>query len=169
MHLSQQQERATATTDANPKTTVAAQVAALPSTPMAELWTLWDRTLSKATRPPQPPATWNPALAYRIQELAYGALAQATIRRMLVEAGAKHCEDQDSRRPQRADAVDARHHADPRVGGARVPRHGDARWPVCAQRTRRSRALSAAARHITGTRWNWPNFFGLRDGKADAR
>jgi hypothetical protein len=29
------------------------------------------------------------------------------------------------------------------------------------------KSLSAEARHITGTRWNGPRFFGLRDGKAD--
>ena len=28
------------------------------------------------------------------------------------------------------------------------------------------KSLSAAARHITGTRWNGPKFFGLRDGKG---
>ena len=28
------------------------------------------------------------------------------------------------------------------------------------------KSLSAAARHITGTQWNGPKFFGLRDGKA---
>ena len=31
------------------------------------------------------------------------------------------------------------------------------------------KSLSAAARHITGTQWNGPKFFGLRDGKAGAR
>jgi hypothetical protein len=31
------------------------------------------------------------------------------------------------------------------------------------------KSLSAAARHITGTRWNGPKFFGLRDGKEEAR
>ena len=30
----------------------------------------------------------------------------------------------------------------------------------------RYKSLSAAARHITGTQWNGPKFFGLRDGKA---
>ena len=29
------------------------------------------------------------------------------------------------------------------------------------------KSLSAAARHITGTRWNGPRFFGLRDGNGD--
>ncbi|WP_371814888.1 DUF2924 domain-containing protein [Diaphorobacter sp. JS3050] len=29
--------------------------------------------------------------------------------------------------------------------------------------------MSAAARHITGTRWNGPKFFGLRDGKGDSQ
>ena len=28
------------------------------------------------------------------------------------------------------------------------------------------KSLSAAARHITGTQWNGPKFFGLRDGKG---
>ena len=31
------------------------------------------------------------------------------------------------------------------------------------------KSLSAAARHITGTRWNGPKFFGLRDGKGAAQ
>ena len=31
------------------------------------------------------------------------------------------------------------------------------------------KSLSAAARHITGTRWNGPKFFGLRGGKGDAQ
>ena len=31
------------------------------------------------------------------------------------------------------------------------------------------KSLSAAARHITGTRWNGPRFFGLRDGKGDGQ
>jgi len=31
------------------------------------------------------------------------------------------------------------------------------------------KSLSAAARHITGTRWNGPKFFGLRDGKGDGQ
>jgi hypothetical protein len=31
------------------------------------------------------------------------------------------------------------------------------------------KSLSAAARHITGTRWNGPKFFGLRGGKGDGQ
>ena len=31
------------------------------------------------------------------------------------------------------------------------------------------RSLSAIARAITGTRWNGPKFFGLRDGKGDGQ
>jgi hypothetical protein len=74
--------------DTNPKTTVAAQLAALPSMSMTELWALWDEHF------PRRPGHRNrhyieSRLAYRIQELAYGALPKP-IRRMLVEAGAKH-------------------------------------------------------------------------------
>lgn len=31
------------------------------------------------------------------------------------------------------------------------------------------KSLSAAARHITGTQWNGPKFFGLRGGKGDGQ
>ena len=31
------------------------------------------------------------------------------------------------------------------------------------------KSLSAAARHITGTQWNGPKFFGLRNGKGAAQ
>ncbi len=67
---------------------IAAQLAALPSMPMAELWALWDQHF------PRRPSHRNrhyvqSRLAYRIQEKAYGALS-TNIRKMLVEAGAKH-------------------------------------------------------------------------------
>ena len=70
-------------TDTPTQGTVAAQLAALPSMPMAELWALWDEHF------PRRPAHRNRSyvesrLAYRIQEKAYGALP-TPIRRMLVE------------------------------------------------------------------------------------
>lgn len=71
-----------------PNGSISAQLAAPPSLPMAELWVLWDQHF------PQRPSHRNrnyveSRLAYRIQELAYGALP-TNIRKMLVEAGAKH-------------------------------------------------------------------------------
>ena len=69
---------------------ISAQLAALPSLPMAELWALWDQHFPR--RPSHRNRNRNyveSRLAYRIQELAYGALP-TNIRKMLVEAGAKH-------------------------------------------------------------------------------
>ena len=67
---------------------ISAQLAVLPSLPMPELWVLWDQHF------PRRPSHRNrhyveSRLAYRIQEKAYGALT-TNIRKMLVEAGAKH-------------------------------------------------------------------------------
>ena len=71
-----------------PNGSISAQLAALPSLPMAALWALWDQHF------PRRPSHRNrhyveSRLAYRIQEKAYGALP-TNIRKMLVEAGAKH-------------------------------------------------------------------------------
>ena len=68
--------------------TIAAQLASLPSLPMAELWALWDQHFPR--RPSHRNRNYvESRLAYRIQELTYGALP-TNIRKMLVEAGAKH-------------------------------------------------------------------------------
>ena len=68
--------------------TISAQLAALPSLPMAELWALWDQHFPR--RPSHRNRNYvESRLAYRIQELTYGALP-TNIRKLLVEAGAKH-------------------------------------------------------------------------------
>ena len=68
--------------------TISAQLAALPSLPMPDLWALWDQHFPR--RPSHRNRNYvESRLAYRIQELTYGALP-TNIRKMLVEAGAKH-------------------------------------------------------------------------------
>ncbi len=60
-------------TDTTHHPKVAAQLAALPSLPMAELWALWDAHFPR--RPAHPNRRYlESRLAYRIQEQAYGAL-----------------------------------------------------------------------------------------------
>ena len=67
--------------------TIRAQLAALPSLPMAELWALWDQHFPR--RPDHRNRKYvESRLAYRIQEKAYGALLP-NVRKLLVEAGAK--------------------------------------------------------------------------------
>ena len=152
--------------DTNPKTTVAAQLAALPSMPMAELWSLWDEHF------PRRPGHRNrhyieSRLAYRIQEVAYGALPKP-IRRMLVEAGAKH---------SKIKAAAGRSTQTLLMPGTTLIREWEDREfrvtvtpdGLYALDGQVFKSLSAAARHITGTRWNGPKFFGLRDRQGDAR
>ena len=55
---------------------------------MEALWALWDQHFPR--RPSHPNRNYvQSRLAYRIQELAYGALP-TNVRKLLVEAGAKH-------------------------------------------------------------------------------
>jgi hypothetical protein len=71
-----------------PNGSISAQLAALPSLSMKDLWALWDQHLPR--RPSHRNRSYvESRLAYRIEEKAYGAL-HTHIRKMLVEAGAKH-------------------------------------------------------------------------------
>lgn len=152
--------------DTNPKTAVAAQLAALPSMPMAELWSLWDEHV------PRRPGHRNrhyieSRLAYRIQEVAYGALPKP-IRRMLVEAGAKHSKIKPAagRSTQTLLMPGTTLIREWEDREFRVTVTPDGLYALDGQVFK---SLSAAARHITGTRWNGPKFFGLRDRQGDAR
>jgi hypothetical protein len=143
---------------------IAAQLAALPSMPMAELWALWDQHF------PRRPSHRNrhyvqSRLAYRIQEKAYGALS-TNIRKMLVEAGAKHSMIKSAAGQSNKTLL---------MPGTTLIREWDERAHrvivtpdgLFALDGQVFKSLSAAARHITGTQWNGPKFFGLRSGKGD--
>jgi hypothetical protein len=142
---------------------VLAQVAALPEKSTAELKQLWRDLYDR-----EPPSGNKPflikRLAYRIQELAYGGLsarAEAKLNVLIEEE-------------------------DRRVRGLPVVRKGDR--PIVGTRLIRQwqgvehcvtvlddgfeyqgrsyKSLSAIARAITGTRWNGPLFWGLRNRSA---
>lgn len=152
--------------DTSPNPSIAAQLAALPSMPMAELWALWDEHF------PRRPGHRNrhyieSRLVYRIQEVAYGALPKP-IRRMLVEAGAKHSKIKTAAGRSTQTLL---------MPGTTLIREWEEREfrvtvtpdGLYALNGQVFKSLSAAARHITGTRWNGPKFFGLRDRQGDAR
>lgn len=145
---------------------IRAQLAALPSLPMAELWALWDQHF------PRRPSHRNrhyveSRLAYRIQEQAYGALP-TNIRKMLVEAGAKHSKIKSSVGRSAQTLL---------MPGTTLIREWDERQHrvtvtpegLYELNGQVFKSLSAVARHITGTQWNGPKFFGLRDGKGDGQ
>ncbi|TFI42118.1 DUF2924 domain-containing protein [Diaphorobacter sp. DS2] len=124
--------------------TIAAQLAALPNLPMTDLWALWDQHFPR--RPSHRNRNYvESRLAYRIQELAYGTLP-TNIRKMLVEAGAKHSKIKSAAGRSAQTLL---------MPGTTLIREWEE--PV------------GGARHITGTRWNGPKFFGLRDGKGDSQ
>ena len=156
----------------NPHTgvgTVSAQIAALPALPMAELWALWDQNFPR--RPKHINRSFlESRLAYRIQEMAYGAVPVG-IRRHLVEAGAAY--SKIKHRVQASDTGRQQH----LMPGTVLIREWDEREhrvvvtpeSQCEYEGRTFRSLSAVARHITGVQWNGPRFFGLRGEKVGAQ
>jgi hypothetical protein len=142
---------------------VLAQLAALKGLPTPDLKRRW-RDLFETEPPPYNRRFLESRLAYRIQELAYGGL-----------------------KPETVDRLDAL--ADDVVGADAGKRHGAVKdRPIAGTRLIREwqgvercvtvrddgyeyqgrlyKSLSAIARAITGTRWNGPLFFGLRNQRA---
>ena len=137
--------------------TVTAQIAALPSLPMPDLWALWDRHY--ATRPRHSNREYlEGRIAYRLQEAAYGGVL-ASVRDALVKLG----EAQSPRATHRGAEVKL----PPgsvllrEFGGTehRVVVADDGTYAWCGERFR---SLSAVARRITGVSWSGPAFFGLK-------
>ena len=142
---------------------VLAQLAALPSKTTPELKQLW-RDLYDREPPPYNRPFLVKRLAYRVQELAYGGLsarAEAKLDRLIAEEEA------------RLNGKLPKNRGDRPIAGTRMIRE----WQgvehtvtVLADgfeyQGRPYKSLSAIARAITGTRWNGPAFFGLRNRSA---
>jgi hypothetical protein len=150
------------TTDTQPMGSVSAQIAALPALAIKELWALWDVHFARR------PANTNRGyiesrLAYKLQELAYGGLPDG-VRKYLADCGAKHSKIAITNQG-RGNEV----HLMPGTlllrewddREYRVMVTPDGQYDIDGQRFK---SLSAAARHITGTPWSGPKFFGLREG-----
>ena len=106
-------------------------------------------------------------MAYRIQELSYGALP-TNVRKMLVEAGAKHSKIKSAagRSAQTLLMPGTTLIREWNEREYRVTVTPDGLYALDGQVFK---SLSAAARHITGTHWNGPKFFGLRGAKGEAQ
>ena len=150
---------ASTTFPAIPHDQVLGRLAALKTTPIADLKQQWRALYGK-----EPPAFSRSyiesRLAYRIQELAYGGLRPET--RARLEALGEQLDG--------GNVVVRRIRADSRpLPGTRLIReHGGVQHVVTVRpddfeyEGRPYRSLSAIARHITGTRWNGWTFFGLK-------
>ena len=137
-----------------------AQIAALKTTPTQDLQARW-RELFETEPPRRNRGYLESRIAYRIQELEHGGLAPATIARL--EALGEILDGGDvTVRKRRVD--------DRPVAGTRLIREYQG-IEHCVTvlvdgfeyQGRPYKSLSAVARAITGTRWNGPLFFGLRN------
>ena len=143
--------------------TVLARLAALKTTPTPELKAQWRELFGKEP-PPFNRRYIESRLAYRIQELAYGGLKPETVAR-LEALGEGLDGGKVEVRKKRAD--------DRPIAGTRLIRE----WQGVEQTVtvlpdgyewqgRPYKSLSAAARAITGTRWNGWVFFGLKNWRG---
>lgn len=143
---------------------VAAQIAALSSRPIAELWPVWDRYFT--SRPINPNRAFiESRIAYKIQEEAFGGLSP-NIRQRLEAIGAKHSKIKLRARPRDINFA---------PGTVLLREWGDREHKVMVTAAglfeyegSTFKSLTAVARQITGTHWSGPLFFGLK-GKAGAR
>src|SRR5690606_19664691 len=136
---------------------VLVRLAGLKTASVPQLKKQW-RDLFESEPPPYNRRFLESRLADRIQERAYGGVNPATAAR--VEALADELDGKGSRKPRPLDRP---------IVGTRLVReyegvehHVTVRADGFEYQGRPYRSLSAVARAITGTRWNGPMFFGLR-------
>ena len=143
---------------------VAAQVAALRTLSMPDLWGLWDRFFMR--RPDKTNRSYIEArVAYKLQEVAFGGLAAET-RRRLVNIGMRHSKIKGR---QIAPVIELM------PGTVLVREWGerDHKVTVTAEgkfdyEGKLFKSLSSVARHISGTHWSGPLFFGLKNSRKEA-
>jgi hypothetical protein len=137
--------------------TLAAEIASLAKLDIDELRERWKTMCGKAPSREIGRSFLTRAIAYRLQERAYGGLKPSTSR--LLARAAEENATGSSKRPQTRMAQ----------SGTILIRE----WQGTAHRVtmlddgvsfkgKRYRSLSEVAREITGSRWSGPRFFGLR-------
>jgi hypothetical protein len=142
----------------NETLSVAAQVAALPTLPMQELWTIWDRYFQR--RPDKTNRSYiESKVAYKLQEAAYGGLSEQT-KRKLINIGMRHSKIKGRQLPREIELA-------PGTVLIREWAERDHKVTVTATGTfeydgQHFKSLTAVARHISGTHWSGPLFFGLK-------
>lgn len=149
---------------------VSAQLAALTSSDLHQLRVQWRKLMRSQAPGHLTRSLLLRILAYKVQELAYGGLDRESVSYL----------DKIAERLQAGDRNPVPPVPDPRRGrlrpGTQLEReHGGALHRVSvieagfSWQGRTYRSLSEVARAITGTNWNGPRFFGLRDKDAPTR
>jgi hypothetical protein len=142
--------------------TVLAQLSALRGAPVADLKQKW-RALFEREPPPYNRRFLESRLAYRIQELAYGGLSEETVERLDALA-----DELEGKKPKRGHSLQDRPMAGTRlIREWRGVEHSvTVRQEDFEYQGRPYKSLSAIARLITGTQWNGPVFFGLKNTRG---
>jgi hypothetical protein len=145
-----------------PADTVLAQLAALKTAPTPALKARW-RELFDTEPPPYNRRFLESRLAYRVQELAYGGLSEATLERLRalgeqLAKGGKIARVRADRKPIRGTRLIREWQG---VEHCVTVRDDDFEY-----QGRPYKSLSSVARSITGTRWNGWTFFGLKSQGA---
>ena len=142
---------------------ISAEIAALASLDLKDLKSRWGELYDTEPPPRISRELLTRAIAYRLQEREFGALARAT-RRLLERVAA----DLSSRRARLTQARKAAPGTllirEWRGKAHQVAVHDDG----VAYHGKRYGSLSEVARLITGTRWSGPLFFGLRKPVGEA-
>ena len=144
---------------------VLAQLAALKTISTADLKAQW-RKLNDSEPPPYNRRFLESRLAYRIQELAYGGLKPATLKK-LEAMGEQIDSERSGKRKPRLDLK-------PITGTRLVREWQGVEHTVTVTATRYDwqgrpyQSITAVARAITGTKWNGWIFFGLKNQQRAA-
>jgi Protein of unknown function (DUF2924) len=144
---------------------ISTKLEALPRLGKTELRVLWQELFGKPGHPKLRREMMIPILAYRIQEKAHGGLKPSTRKRL--ERLAQELERDPKAKLPTPQQIKT---------GTKLLRQwrGETHNVIVVDdgfdyRNKRYKSLSEIARHITGTRWSGPSFFGLkqpRSGKA---
>jgi len=138
--------------------TLAAEIAGLSQLGIDELRERWKAMYGKAPSREIGRSFLIRAIAYRLQERAYGGL-KASTRRLLVRFGEETACGSSPKKPQYRKAQSGTILVREWQGNAhRVTMLDDG----VSFNGKRYRSLSEVAREITGSRWSGPRFFGLR-------
>jgi Protein of unknown function (DUF2924) len=143
--------------------TLAAEIAGLSQLSIDELRERWKAMYGKAPSREIGRSFLTRAIAYRLQERAYGGLKTAT-RRLLVRFADETATGSSPKKPQYRKAQSGTILVREWQGNAhRVTMLDDG----VSFNGKRYRSLSEVAREITGSRWSGPRFFGLRQAREN--
>lgn len=135
--------------------TIIRQIIELENKTTIELRQLYNKIMPKPATPTANKEYLKPRIAYRLQELAFGGLAEETKSQLLKIADG-------------ASTNSLRRHSD-LMPGTKICREWngilyevEVMKDCFAYQGRKFRSLSSIAKNITGTKWNGPKFFKLR-------